>query len=64
MKELTQLQKELVDFIRDYQIRYKVAPTFVEMASERDVTVGAVQSMIYTLERKKAIRRKNIYIIK
>jgi len=64
MKNLTDKQQDLLDFIEEYQKKHKVPPTFVEMASHFELTIAAIQSRLFSLERKKVIERKNIYIIK
>jgi len=64
MKQPTTKQQELIDFIADYQEKYKTPPTFVEMSQKFGVSMAAIQFRLNALQRKKIIQRKNIYIIK
>ena len=64
MKEPTEKQKLLLEFINNYQIKYKVMPTLVEMSTKLNISVSQAQQRIDALIRKRYLERKNIYIIK
>jgi len=58
MTEMTDRQKDLVDFIEDFSRDNGYTPTFREIARGIGVTIGAVQKLIAALEKKKLIKRE------
>lgn len=62
MKLLTSKQKTTLEFLQDYQFKYKVRPTLVEVGQHLGVSAAAAQYKVDSLLRKKIIKLNNIYI--
>jgi SOS-response transcriptional repressor LexA len=63
MKNLTDRQKQLKDFIVAYQEQNQKIPTLQTMAGSLGVSVARIQHIIGALKRKKFLVRENIYKI-
>ena len=58
MKEITERQKEALDFIEEFTRENGYAPSFREIGAAIGVTIGAVQKLLRMLEKKSMIRRE------
>ena len=59
MKELTERQAEILDFIRRYSQGNGYAPAVREISQEFGLTLKTVQDHLAALERKGAVKRTN-----
>ncbi|MDD3885870.1 MAG: transcriptional repressor LexA [Victivallaceae bacterium] len=59
MKELTEKQKKILDFIEDFLEREGMAPTVYEIADNFDIKTSTVFAHLRALQRKKQLSRSS-----
>lgn len=59
MKELTDRQAEVLEFVRTYTQGNGYAPSVRDISIQFNIALGAVQDHLAALERKGVIRRTN-----
>lgn len=59
MQEITERQKEALDFIEEFTRENGYAPSFREIGAAIGVTIGAVQKLLKMLEKKSMIKRES-----
>lgn len=52
MRELTEKQKKCLDFIKEFKEKTKITPTYRDMASGLNVSIGTIQQYVSALEIK------------
>lgn len=57
MLQLTHRQKDIYEFIREFQDEHKYPPIFRQIAQAQGISVGAVQWHINAIEKKGRLKR-------